>query len=68
MSNTELAARVLIQSYLRHRKIPRLMHDAAVVMVQSRLQQGTLPALSDCMRDDIDNRAEPASADVQPGH
>ncbi|KQP08871.1 hypothetical protein [Pseudorhodoferax sp. Leaf265] len=68
MSNTELAARVLIQRYLRHRKIPRLMHDAAVVMVQSRLQKGTLPYLTDWMRNDIDNRAEPASADVQPGH
>src|SRR6218665_1813822 len=42
MSNTELAARVLIQRYLRHRKIPRLLHDAAIVMVQSRLETGTL--------------------------
>lgn len=62
MSNTELAARVLIQRYLRHRKIPRLMHDAAIAMVQSRLQTGTLPYLTDWMRSDIDHRAEPAVA------
>jgi hypothetical protein len=66
MSNTELAARVLIQRYLRHRKIPRLMHDAAIVMVQSRLQTGTLPYLTDWMRSDIDYRARPTDADARP--
>lgn len=66
MSNTELAARVLIQRYLRHRKIPRLLHDAAIVMVQSRLQTGTLPYLTDWMRSDIDNRAQPADANAPP--
>lgn len=64
MSNTELAGRVLIQRDLRHRKIPRLMHDALVVMVQSRLQTGTLPYLTDWMRFDIDQRARPADVDV----
>ena len=64
MSNTELAGRVLIQRYLRHRKIPRLMHDALVVMVHSRLQTGTRPCLTDWMRFDIDQRAWPADADA----
>ena len=64
MSNTELAGRVLIRRYLRHRKIPRLMHDALVVMVHSRLQTGTRPCLTDWMRFDIDQRAWPADADA----
>jgi len=64
MSNTELAGRVLIQRYLRHRKIPRLMHDALVVMVHSRLQKGTRPCLTDWMRFDIDQRAWPADANA----
>lgn len=66
MFNTELAARVLIQRYLRHRKIPRLMHDAAIAMVQSRLQTGTQPYLTDWMRSDIDHRAKPAGAAPVP--
>ncbi|WP_326541902.1 hypothetical protein [Pseudorhodoferax sp.] len=66
MSNTELAARVLIQRYLRHRKIPRLMRDAAVVAVQSRLQAGTLPCPTDGVRSGIDNRSGPASAAPGP--
>lgn len=66
MSNTELAARVLIQRYLGNRRVPRTMHDAAIAMVQARLQSGTLPYLTDWMRADIDDLAEPAGTDVLP--
>lgn len=67
MSNSELAARVLVQGYLRRRKIPRLLRDAAISVVRSRLQAGTRPYLTDWMRADIDHRALPSDADAEAG-
>ncbi|HVR54760.1 MAG TPA: hypothetical protein VMS38_33865 [Pseudorhodoferax sp.] len=66
MSNAELAARVLVQGYLRRRKMPRLLRDAVVSTVQARLTSGTRPYLTDWMRADIDNRAEPTVAHDHP--
>lgn len=67
MSNPELAARMLIQGYLRRRKMPRTLRDAVVWMVSARLQSGAQPYLTELMRSDIDQQAVPDGADPGPG-
>lgn len=64
MSNSDFAARVLVLGYLRRRKTPRLLRDAAISAMQSKLQAGTRPDLTDWMRADIGDRALPAEVDA----
>jgi hypothetical protein len=66
MSTTELAARVLILRHLRHGKMPSLMRDGAVAVLQSRLQHGLLPCRTDGMRSAFADRAALASAALDP--
>jgi hypothetical protein len=66
MSTTELAARVLILRHLRHGKMPRLMRDGAVAVLQSRLQHGLLPCRTDGMRSAFADRAALASPALDP--
>lgn len=64
MSNSEFAARVMVLGYLRRRKTPRLLRDAAVSAMQSKLQAGAGPRGTDRMRAGTDDRALPADADA----
>ncbi|PNG58913.1 hypothetical protein WDL1CHR_03467 [Variovorax sp. WDL1] len=57
MTPPENAAESLVRAYLDGRTMPRVLQDAVVWVVASRLTGGEEPVLDQALRGDIDNQA-----------
>lgn len=57
MTPFEYSAESLVRVYLNGRMMPRILQDAVVWVVASRLTSGEKPILDETLRSDIDHQA-----------
>jgi hypothetical protein len=57
MTTSERAAESLLGAYLNERTMPKILHDAFVWVVASRLASGETPVLDETLRSDIGHQA-----------
>ena len=65
MTSCENTAELLVRVYLNGRSMPRVLQDAVVWVVASRLTRGEKPVLDEVLRSDIDHHAFALSDGVE---